>query len=226
MRITVKESERVNEDLLRESGASGVIRKGNGVQIIYGPRVSVIRSNLEDFIHVDTPKAHGAKDDTDHASGEVRGRLVLTAHARGKTVPLREVPDEAFSDGVLGEGVAIEPAEGKLYAPCDGVVEMLADSLHAVNLRTDAGYGILLHVGIDTVSLGGRHFDAHVKAGERVKRGDLLISFDVERIREAGYATVTPMVVCDAEGANVVPLAQGEVGLQDEILCIGTEGER
>jgi PTS system D-glucosamine-specific IIC component len=216
LRVTVKNSDVVQDEMLRKSGASGVIRKGNGVQIIYGPKVSVIRSRLEDYMH-----AGGTE--RSYAERVNEGAVVLYAHAKGRIVPLENVGDDAFAERILGDGVAIDPTEGKLFAPCDGRIEGVAESLHAVNLVSDTGYEILLHVGIDTVKLGGEYFCAHVKAGDTVKRGDLLLSFETEKIRDAGYSTVIPMVVCNADGADVSPLAEGTVGLQDRVLRIGSE---
>ena len=123
----------------------------------------------------------------------------LYAHLSGKIVNLDNVPDEAFSTGILGEGVAIEPDECVLYAPCDGNVVKVFDTKHAVNIVSDEGCEILLHIGIDTVKLSGRFFESHVKDGDRIHKGDRLVTFDAEGIRKAGYKTVTPMVICNSD---------------------------
>ena len=229
LRITVADSSLVNDSLLKESGASGVIRKGNGVQIIYGPRVSVIKSNLEDFL--DSPQS----DDTDallpetktaeSAPSESRPKdstlIELSAHLNGSVVPLEQVEDEAFSSKVLGEGVAIEPTEGKLYAPCDGKVEMIFDSKHAVNIISAEGCEILLHVGIDTVKLNGKFFEAHVSNGQEIHRGDLLISFDLKGIRDAGYKTTTPMIICNTDDySSIITTATDKVKVGEKIIEI------
>ncbi len=198
LRVTVKDPDIVNDAVLKQSGASGVIRKGEGVQIIYGPHVSVIKSNLEDFLD----------------SEEIPGNKVteLFAHMSGSVVPLEKVEDEAFSSGALGSGVAIEPKEGKLYAPCDGKIGMVYDTGHAVNVLTDSGCDVLMHIGIDTVKLGGKFFKTHVKEGTSVKKGDLLISFDIDAIKKAGYKVTTPMVVCNSDEYNSVKIvAKGEL---------------
>lgn len=208
LRVTVIDPGKVQDSLLKQSGASGVIHKGNGVQIIYGPQVSVIKSDLEDFL--DTPEADNddalpdidvpeeEADEKTADSGEKKAFL-LYSHMNGKFVPLEAVNDEAFSSKVLGEGAAVEPSEGRLYAPCDGRVEMVFDTKHAVNIVSAEGCEILLHIGIDTVKLGGKHFEAHVSDGQEVHRGDLLISFDMDKIREAGYQLTTPMIICNTD---------------------------
>ena len=199
LRVTVKNEELVNEAELKKSGASGVIRKGKGVQIIYGPHVSVVKSNLEDYLENVTPKSETSADKQSKISTDKKEPCSLYAHLSGKIVNLDNVPDEAFSTGILGEGVAIEPDECVLYAPCDGNVVKVFDTKHAVNIVSDEGCEILLHIGIDTVKLSGRFFESHVKDGDRIHKGDRLVTFDAEGIRKAGYKTVTPMVICNSE---------------------------
>lgn len=229
LRVTVRNPELVQESLLKASGASGVISKGNGVQIIYGPQVSVVKSKLEDFL--DSPDAErldelaseaAVHEAAAEASPKHRGAAItIFSHMSGDIVPLESVEDEAFSSKALGEGVAVEPAEGKLYSPCGGRVEMVFDTRHAVNIVSDEGCEILLHIGIDTVKLGGKYFEAHVADGQRVKRGDLLISFDIEGIRNAGYKLTTPMIICNTEDYSAVRLtAQGKISAGEEIMKI------
>jgi len=200
LRVTVADHERVDKAMLTESGASGVIVKGNGVQIIYGPQVSVIKSNLESYL------------DSPESTGPIAKKQELFAHLSGTVVPLEKLSDEAFASGALGKGVAIEPKEGKLYAPCDGKIGMVYDTGHAVNVVGDGGCDVLMHIGVDTVKLGGKFFRAHVKADQRVKKGDLLISFDIEAIKKSGYTLTTPMVVCNSDDyKSVKTVAKGEL---------------
>ncbi len=206
LRVTVQDPNKVSDSMLKATGASGVLRKGNGVQVIYGPQVSVIKSALDEFL--ESPQAaHAAELANQNASPEPNTpepsqagqSQLLHAHMNGKVVPLEQVPDEAFSGKVLGDGCAIEPTDGKLYAPCDGVIDTVFDTCHAVNMRSDQGAELLLHVGIDTVKLGGKYFTAHVQDGQQVKTGDLLLSFDADKIRQAGYQLTTPLIVCNSE---------------------------
>ncbi|MCI7804694.1 MAG: glucose PTS transporter subunit IIA [Oscillospiraceae bacterium] len=230
LRITVIDPELVQDSLLKESGASGIIHKGNGVQVIYGPQVSVVKSNLEDFL--DTADA----DNVDELLGETvpaepvseeksekkkSQSITLYSHLNGKIVNLEDVEDEAFSSKVLGDGIAVEPAEGKLYAPCDGKVDMVFDTKHAINLVSSEGCEILLHIGIDTVKLNGEFFEAHVSDGQEIHRGDLLITFDIDGIRNAGYKTTTPMIICNTDDySEVVAAASGSISAGEKIIEI------
>ncbi len=230
LRITVVDAGKVTDSLLKQSGASGVIRKGNGIQVIYGPQVSVVKSKFEDFL--DTPQADkvdeilgGATEQPAQQKAEKQNAsnssdtTILYAHLNGTVVPLSEVEDEAFATGILGEGIAIEPSEGKLYAPCDAKVEGVLDTKHAVNLVTESGCEILMHIGIDTVKLGGKYFETHVTEGQNVRKGDLLVSFDIQKIHEAGYKTTTPMVVCNSDDFNELKtLATGAIRAGEKII--------
>lgn len=230
LRITVVDAGKVTDSLLKQSGASGVIRKGNGIQVIYGPQVSVVKSKFEDFL--DTPQSDkvdeilgGATEQPAQQKAEKQNAsnssdtTILYAHLNGTVVPLSKVEDEAFATGILGEGIAIEPSEGKLYAPCDAKVEGVLDTKHAVNLVTESGCEILMHIGIDTVKLGGKYFETHVTEGQNVRKGDLLVSFDIQKIHEAGYKTTTPMVVCNSDDFNELKtLATGAIRAGEKII--------
>ncbi len=218
LRVTVLDAAKVSDTLLKQSGASGVIHKGNGVQVIYGPQVAVIKSNLVDFM--ETPESNSldgisaapAPQKAPAPAPAKKRDAVLCAHMSGAVVPMGEVQDEAFATCVLGEGAAIEPSEGRLYAPADAEVDNLFDTHHAIGLVTSEGVEVLLHIGINTVELAGQHFTAHVEAGQKVKKGDLLISFDMEAIKAAGYLCTTPMIVCNTDDyQSVKTLAQGDI---------------
>ena len=232
LRITVADPAKVSDGLLKQSGASGVVHKGNGIQVIYGPQVAVIKSNLVDFMEtpaadapVDLPAAAPApapaEKPAEKPAAPARQPQRLGAHLAGTVVPMEQVQDEAFASCVLGEGVAIEPTEGKLYAPADALVDNLFDTHHAIGLVTGSGVELLLHIGIDTVKLGGQHFTAHVKTGQKVKKGDLLISFDLDAIKAAGYLCTTPMIVCNTDDyAAVKTLAAGTVAPGQDLLQV------
>ena len=123
----------------------------------------------------------------------------LCAPMAGKAVPITEVPDPTFAEGMLGNGIAIEPADGKVYAPCDATVDMMFTTGHAVSLVADFGAEILIHVGLETVGLEGKPFTVHVANGDKVKKGQLLIEVDLDAVREAGLNTITPMLVCNTD---------------------------
>ena len=228
LRVTVVDAGKVQDALLRQSGASGVVHKGNGIQVIYGPQVSVIKSNLVEYMEspeadqpmtVEAPQAPQPAP-TAPAASAVKAET-LGAHMSGEVIPMEEVKDEAFASCALGQGVAVEPSEGKLYAPADATVDNLFDTHHAIGLVTETGAELLLHIGIDTVKLGGKYFTPHVKVDQKVKKGDLLISFDMDAIKAEGYLCTTPMIVCNTDDYNAVkPLAEGSVKAGQDLLRV------
>lgn len=236
LRVTVNDASKVMDDMLKASGASGVIHKGNGVQVIYGPKVSVIKSDLEDFIDspysddpdsiIGTEEASDKTEEKPQTEGTENTEtnvktITLYSHMNGTAVKLEDVEDEVFSQKILGEGAAVEPSEGKLYAPCDGKIDSVFDTKHAVNMVSDDGVEILLHIGIDTVKLGGQYFEAHVSDGQEVKKGDLLISFDMDKIKAAGYKVTTPIIIGNTDDyASVEPAAENSISAGDIILKI------
>ena len=146
---------------------------------------------------------------------------MLGAVAKGKVVELKEVYDPTFNSGMLGQGVAIVPSEGKIYAPADGEIGMVFETLHAVSMTADNGVEILVHVGLDTVELKGEGFEAHVQAGDKVKKGDLMLSVDLDAVQAAGYDIVTPILVCNTdEYAAVEGLAGKDVVPGEDVVKI------
>ena len=225
LRCTVKDAEQVRQDALKASGASGVICKGNGVQVVYGPKVAVIKAKLEDYLekmpaNAAAPAAPAATPAAAPAAPAAAAKdTVLSACMNGTVVPLAEVKDEAFASGALGDGIAIEPADGELVAPADGEISSTFDTHHAVGMTTADGAELLMHIGIDTVKLGGKHFTYLVNEGDKVKKGQPLIRFDLEAIRAEGYPTTTPLIVCNTdEYAAVTPKASGDVKQGDALL--------
>ena len=144
----------------------------------------------------------------------------LIAPCTGKTVPLSAVPDEVFAAGILGEGIAIEPAEGRFFAPVCGKIESVTDSRHAFTLLSDAGVDILVHIGVDTVSLGGEGFVSHVSAGEAVRAGQLMAEADLALIRSRGLSAVCSVVVTEPEKIENIEYHPGScTGGKDAIMC-------
>ena len=152
--------------------------------------------------------------------GKDKGNLIY-APCKGRVVPLAEVPDPVFADKVLGDGFAVIPADGRIYAPADGEVAMVFDTLHAITMTTDQGAELLIHIGLDTVTLKGAPFTAHVAAGDHVKKGDLLLDADLEKIQEAGLHIITPVLVCNTDEYNKISiLKEGEVSPGEDVLQI------
>lgn len=216
LRCTVNDAALVKQDVLKASGASGVICKGNGVQVVYGPKVAVIKAKLEDYLEsapknpvvAPSPAAAPAAKDT-----------VLSACLNGTVVPLADVKDEAFASGVLGDGIAIEPSDGELVAPADGEISSTFETHHAVGMTTADGAELLMHIGIDTVKLGGKHFTYLVNEGDKVKKGQPLIRFELEAIKAEGYPVTTPLIVCNTDDyAAVEAKASGTVKQGDALL--------
>ena len=138
---------------------------------------------------------------------------------KGKAVAMADVPDETFAADVLGMGAAVEPAEGRVVAPADGVVSTLFDTHHAIGLTLDNGMEMLIHIGINTVELGGEGFTAHIADGERFTRGQTLITFDKELIESKGYPTVTPVIITETDDfAEIVKAADGDVDFLDKLI--------
>ena len=149
----------------------------------------------------------------------VKGREVICSPINGNVLPLSEAKDDAFAQGLLGNGVAIDPADGKVVSPVDGTVMTLFPTKHAIGLVSDNGAEILIHLGMDTVKLDGKYFEAHVKQGDKVKKGDVLVTCDVEAIKAEGYSMITPVIVTNtADYLDVVEMASGTVKAGDDII--------
>lgn len=143
---------------------------------------------------------------------------VANSPIQGKMIELAQVKDEVFSSGAMGQGVAFEPSDNKIYAPIDGEIEMFADTKHAIGIKGNNGEEILIHIGMDTVELKGEHFTSYAEVGQKVEKGDLLLEFDTKKIEEAGYSLVTPMIVTNADNFNVVIYPATEVTKDTEVL--------
>ena len=217
LRCTVKDAALVRQDVLKASGASGVICKGNGVQVVYGPKVAVIKAKLEDYLE-NAPKTPAATAAPAPAAPAAKD-TVLSACLNGTVVPLADVKDEAFASGALGDGIAIEPTDGELVAPADGEISSTFETHHAVGMTTADGAELLMHIGIDTVKLGGKHFTCLVNEGDKVKKGQPLIRFELEAIKAEGYPVTTPLIVCNTDDyAAVAAKASGTVKQGDALL--------
>ena len=233
LRMTVFDAALVDEATLKASGAAGVIKKGNGVQVIYGPKVTVIKSNLEDYLqhhsdahHVDAPVNVAAtkvakNEEKKESVSESAGNVTVYAPMEGNAVPLKAINDGVFSEDMLGKGIAIEPTVGKVTAPFDGKVAMIYTTKHAIALTSNEGVEILIHVGIDTVQLNGKYYDIKVAVGDEVKAGDLLAEFDIKGIESEGYRTITPIIVANTDAfKDVTSVASGEVKIKDNLLNV------
>jgi PTS system D-glucosamine-specific IIC component len=230
LRCTVHKSELVNEALLKQSGASGVIHKGIGVQIIYGPRVTVIKSNLEDYL-VTAPNEEVFMDEAiektseitkEHdVQGKVISTIILNSPLTGEAKDLSEAPDEAFANKMMGDGAVIIPTNGTVVAPADGEISFVFPSKHAVGLITNDGLELLIHIGIDTVKLDGKGFEAFVKDGDKVKNGDKLLSFDLEFIKKNAPYIASPCICTALNSKQKVRLLKtGNIKAGEALIAV------
>lgn len=153
------------------------------------------------------------------AKEEKSNAVSVKAPINGKVLKLEEIKDPAFSSGMLGKGLAIDPEEGKVHSPVDGEIVMLFDTCHAVGIKSNEGVDLLIHIGMDTVELNGEGFKAHIKNGDKVKAGQDLIDFDLDLIKEKGYEVVTPIVVTNLEKIKPIQYTDKDrVVVGDEIF--------
>ena len=238
LRITVHDHSKVNENILKESGAAGVIKKGNGIQIIYGPKVTVIKSNLEEYLQKDeiitgncpnennstttnsnTNNSNSASND--NIKTKERTSVIIYSPLEGDIIPLEQVEDETFSNKLLGEGIAINPLNGLVTSPVDGTITSIFDTLHAIGITTKEGIELLIHIGIDTVNLGGKHFLVFIKEGDNVNIGDKIAQVDINEIEKLGYKTTTPIIVTNSSDfKKITALNQDRILNKDKLLKI------
>ncbi len=236
LRCTIVDPEKVCQPLLKQSGSRGVILKGKGIQVIYGPQVVVLKTNLEAFLL--TPEADAIKTEDFLGQEKVEEPAVKESAAEtepsvsgknqeiatpitGRVIPLSEVPDAVFSSEMLGKGFGVEPEEGKAYAPVNGEVTTVFDTLHAIGLLGEDGVELLIHIGMDTVKLNGKGFDVKVKTGDHVKAGDLLVEFDMDLIQKEGYPVTTAVVVTNTDGYKEVALSKnGKAEHGEHVLTV------
>ncbi|EWS81666.1 PTS N-acetyl glucosamine transporter subunits IIABC [Brachybacterium phenoliresistens] len=212
LRMELADVSVIDEPALKRAGAAGVMKPGGtSVQVIYGLNVQFVKDAMDDLIagRVEAPSAPVEADDAPAAAEAAPGAGFLTEIVRlrqplaGRIVALEDVPDATFAGGIMGPGLAIEPASGEVVAPAAGTVAHVFDTGHAVALQLDDGTEVLIHVGVDTVQMKGAGFTTHVAAGQRVEAGDPLITADLEAIRAAGHPTITPVIALNRKGSHL-----------------------
>ena len=243
LRVTLHRPSKLNKEKLLATGAAAVVANGDGVQVVYGPEVTVIHARLQDYIaqiipasssttdnsaavpttsaEVSNPAVSAEAKDSDNLSVADAITDIVYAPCNGTVIPLKEINDGVFSEGYIGEGLAIEPVDGSFYAPFDCTVAMVFDTHHAIALHTVNGTELILHVGLDTVKLNGQHLEVFVQEGQKIQKGDLILRADLEGIQSAGCRTVTPVVITGAGGAESVELLKtGPVHIGDAVLKV------
>ena len=240
LRCTVHDSALVNDAMLKSTGASGVVHKGNGVQIIYGPRVTVVKSNLEDYLETAPDELYQpSAADTDQAAENKTGSMaekkaegklirseIISSPVNGVAADLSEAPDEAFAGRMMGDGAIVTPSEAKVVAPEDGEISFVFDTKHAIGFVTSAGTELLLHMGIDTVKLNGKGFEVLVKDGDKVKKGDLLMKLDLAYLAEHAPSLASPVLCTElSENQKIRLLKSGNIQAGEALFAIDTYEE-
>ena len=213
LRVTVKDADRVGtEEQWKAEGAMGLVMKGQGVQAIYGPKADVLKSDIQDILDSGEIIPETLPSQMTEAQQNTVQFKGLTEEvysvADGQVVALEQVKDPVFAQKMMGDGFAVEPANGNIVSPVSGTVSSIFPTKHALGLVTEAGLEVLVHIGLDTVSLEGKPFTVHVAEGQKVAAGDLLVTADLDAIRAAGRETSTVVVFTNAEAIKSVKLEQ------------------
>lgn len=223
LRVTVKNADQVDENVLKQSGAAGVIKKGKGVQVIYGPRVSVIKSDLEEYLQnpkevEETPVQAVVEESVKEEKKEIKE--IFVAPMKGEAKLINETPDPTFAQKMMGDGIVIFPADGNVYSPCDATIQFVFDTKHAIGLTSSEGIDILIHAGIDTVKLGGKGFNVLVENGQKVEKGAKLMEIDLQYIQENAPSDAVPLVFTNLGDHHLELLKLGNVNAGDEIIRV------
>jgi len=213
LRVTVKDADRVGtEEQWKAEGAMGLVMKGQGVQAIYGPKADVLKSDIQDILdsgEVIPETLPSQMTETQQNIVHYKGVTEeVYSVADGQVVALEQVEDPVFAQKMMGDGFAVEPANGNIVSPVTGTVSSIFPTKHALGLVTDSGLEVLVHIGLDTVSLEGKPFTVHVSEGQKVAAGDLLVTADLDAIREAGRKTSTVVVFTNGDVLKSVKLEQ------------------
>ena len=213
LRVTVKDADRVGtEEEWKAEGAMGLVMKGQGVQAIYGPKADVLKSDIQDILdsgEVIPETLPSQMTETQQNTVHFKGVTEeVYSVADGQVVALEQVEDPVFAQKMMGDGFAVEPANGNIVSPVTGTVSSIFPTKHALGLVTDSGLEVLVHIGLDTVSLEGKPFTVHVSEGQKVAAGDLLVTADLDAIREAGRKTSTVVVFTNGDVLKSVKLEQ------------------
>lgn len=207
LRCTVYDVELVDDGLLKDSGASGIIHRGNGVQIIYGPHVTVIKSDLEEYLENVEEKVHQA--------------VIISSPMSGTAGDISTSPDDAFAGKMMGDGAVVTPEEPIVVAPEDGVISFVFETQHAIGFTTDTGIALLIHVGIDTVKLKGKGFDVLVEEGQRVKKGEPMMKLELDYLNNNALSIVSPIVCTELnENQTIRLIGKGQIKAGDPLFAV------
>ena len=265
LRVTVAEPERVRDDLLKQTDSRGIVKKGQGVQVIYGPHVTVIKAKLEEYLETapnefadeaqgtqNNAVAEAGNSTAENANGQnstavqnqstgtdnagntaqtsapvkeekIRKTAIIYSPVDGIAADLSTAPDEGFAGKMMGDGAVVTPTEGTVYAPADGEVEFIFDTKHAIGFQTDSGIPMLLHMGIDTVKLGGKGFEILVTEGQKVKKGEPMMKLDLEFLSANAPSITSPILDTEPEdNQRIRLLANGEIKAGEPLFAVET----
>jgi len=219
LRVSVVDVQAVNKKELKKLGAAGVLEVGDNIQAIFGPRSEIIKGQIQDVISGKRPRSEVVEQPVQAVSKVTSDQTtdMFISPIKGEIKPLSEVPDAVFAEKMMGDGFAIVPSEGTVVSPVDGTIVTFFPTKHALGIQADSGREILIHVGIDTVKLDGKGFEALVAQGDRVEKGQPLLKFDVDYIQEHATSIITPIIFTNLfEGESVVINKAGTVELKEE----------
>lgn len=230
LRCTVFDAAKVDDALLKSTGASGVIHKGQGVQIIYGPKVTVIKSDLEDYLEtapdeenipVSASVEEAQKEQSANAGKKVVKTIMVVSPFDGNAAEVETAPDEGFAGKMMGDGAVVEPMEDTVKAPIDATVSFVFPTKHAIGLETEDGMEMLLHIGIDTVKLDGKGFEILVEEGAKVKKGDALMKLDRDYIKSHAPSLVSPILCTDLSDNQKIRIVKtGKIKAGEDLFAI------
>ena len=227
LRVTVADKNSVgSEEAWKKAGAMGLLVKDNGVQAVYGPKADILKSDIQDLLDsgVEIPTSASQEESTvqeKNASTSFKGlHAEFVAPANGEMIPIDKVEDDVFSQKMMGEGFAVVPENGEIAGPVAGTIVSVFPTKHAIGIKTDDDIEVLLHMGIDTVDLGGEAFKIHVQEGEKVKAGKVVATADLAKIQKAGK--MTTMIVVFTNGDKIKDYHYAKTGLVSRGETIGT----
>ena len=229
LRCTVYKAELVNDALLKSTGASGVVHKGNGVQIIYGPRVTVIKSNLEDYLETAPDEEYVAdvqeetveENQNEEKEQKVVKTITISSPVTGVAADLGTAPDEACAGRMMGDGAVVTPKDAYVCAPEDGEVCFVFETKHAIGFQTDSGIGLLIHMGIDTVKLEGNGFEVLVENGQKVKKGEPMLKMDLDYLQANAPSMASPVLCTELEeNQKIRLLKEGEIQAGEPLFAV------
>lgn len=238
LRLTVADSSKVNEALIKTTGSRGIIIKGQGVQIIYGPQVTVIKAKLETYLETapDTFEEETAAESIDTAftteateeaaapaEESIVSTTIISSPITGLATALENVPDEGFAGKMMGDGAAVTPEDAIICAPEDGEVVFVFDTKHAIGFQTDSGVALLLHIGIDTVNLNGEGFEVFVENGQKVKKGEPLMKIDIDFLKSHAPSLCSPVLCTElAPNQRIRQIGDGEIKAGEPLFAVET----